>query len=722
MANSNTIQVTLQVRDDGSVVVKGFAKNTEDSLKKTEANAERFFAKIKKNWLAISASVFAAYQIINKGWNLAEQAAQYEQSRAAFASMASSMGADADKLYAELRAKSAELIDKKALIESANRAMSLGIPVEKLGALMEVARAKARDMGISTTQAFNDIATGVGRGSPLILDNLGLVMKVGAANEALAKSLNKSVDALTEQEKKTAILNATLDAGQEALERYDMAVLTSKEKMEKLEATVKDLQLWLGQALIRGAAGAVGAFQAMAAGALKLYEWLMKLGQGYAWLRSKMSFGEESARWKAVAEEFKRDAEAASGAAADLWGKAKDNFAAMVASQAEMANVMRKNNKDANDDIIKASEEAAEKRLELQKHLTDAIKQMTLSEAEYKIWALNQEVAEMRKVAGENQALQNQISTYRKLMLAEMVKDFEAAYAQIGKTEFDLARAAVEEQALAWQQAGADKIRVAEWVAAQVKEIYERENADNIRAMEEFNQKYSELGKSSFDVERMQLAEQVEAWRKAGADKEALEKYTAAKITEINALESQARMESLRSLAGSMSATFKEISEMGGQYGREAFMMYKAFKIVEIAIATKDAAMKAYSAMVGYPYVGPALAVAAAAAAVAFGAAQAAAVANAQPPSYDEGGVSTKPGMYYSGVPEAHIPLKSGAVPVEISGGRQEKEREREIRLDIANIVSPELLDSYLASPRGQSAMLNVIGARAQTVRRVLRG
>ena len=39
-----------------------------------------------------------------------------------------------------------------------------------------------------------------------------------------------------------------------------------------------------------------------------------------------------------------------------------------------------------------------------------------------------------------------------------------------------------------------------------------------------------------------------------------------------------------------------------------------------------------------------------------------------QPPTYDEGGVSTKPELYYAGVPEAHIPLKEGAVPVKFSG------------------------------------------------------
>jgi len=45
-------------------------------------------------------------------------------------------------------------------------------------------------------------------------------------------------------------------------------------------------------------------------------------------------------------------------------------------------------------------------------------------------------------------------------------------------------------------------------------------------------------------------------------------------------------------------------------------------------------------------------------------------IAAAKPPSYDTGGISTTPGMYYAGVPEAHIPLQSGGkVPVSLSGG-----------------------------------------------------
>jgi hypothetical protein len=42
------------------------------------------------------------------------------------------------------------------------------------------------------------------------------------------------------------------------------------------------------------------------------------------------------------------------------------------------------------------------------------------------------------------------------------------------------------------------------------------------------------------------------------------------------------------------------------------------------------------------------------------------------------------------------------------------------VKLDIANIVSPDLLDAYLATGRGQNAMLNLISSKSGTIRRIL--
>ena len=193
------------------------------------------------------ASIGAAYMAVNKAWDYAEQAAKYEQSRQAFNSMAEGMGADAEKVFERVRKLSGGLIDDNALIESMNKAISLGIPIEKLGDLMLIARAKARDMGITTTQAFESIAIGIGRVSPMRIDDLGLIVKVGAANDAMAASLHKTVEQLTEKEKKMAILNATLEAGKEALSRHNLEVLTDKERMDSLGASTANLGIELGK-------------------------------------------------------------------------------------------------------------------------------------------------------------------------------------------------------------------------------------------------------------------------------------------------------------------------------------------------------------------------------------------------------------------------------------------------------------------------------------------
>lgn len=333
-------EVKVRVTTDASGMAAG-VNQVNTHLRNMESTAGGVIAKIKAHWLGLSAAIYGAQAVIRKGWNLAEQAAQFEQSKNAFKSMATSMGADAEKLYATLREKSAGLIDEKSLTESANRAMSLGIPVEKLGDLMEIARAKARDMGISASQAFNDIATGVGRASPKILDNLGLMLKVGAANEKMAESLGKTVEQLTDKEKNMALLNATLEAGKEALERYDLTQLTTKEKMEKLTATIKTLQLYMGQGLIRAAAGAVGAFQAIGAGSLKASEYLYKANAAFYKFQAATSIREGSKEYyEKKAAEWAEYAKLDAAEAAKYWADAKDNFSALVASADELDKAM----------------------------------------------------------------------------------------------------------------------------------------------------------------------------------------------------------------------------------------------------------------------------------------------------------------------------------------------------------------------------------------------
>jgi len=87
--------------------------------------------------------------------------------------------------------------------------------------LMEIAKAaNAVNPALGTTSfMYDSIARGVKRASPLILDNLGIIVKIGEANEQYAAAIGKTVEELSAEDKQIALLNATLASGNRLIEQ-----------------------------------------------------------------------------------------------------------------------------------------------------------------------------------------------------------------------------------------------------------------------------------------------------------------------------------------------------------------------------------------------------------------------------------------------------------------------------------------------------------------------
>ena len=152
-------------------------------------------------------------------------------------------------LLGDLRAASRGTVSDLALMKSANLALAgasdevaraLG-PGGGLAGLMNVARAQARATGQDVDFLFQSLVSGVKRSSPMLVDNTGLVLKVGDANEKMAQSLGKSVEQLTAAEKQIAILNATLEAGQSAVETYGSGPLQAAERIAQIQTQISNL-------------------------------------------------------------------------------------------------------------------------------------------------------------------------------------------------------------------------------------------------------------------------------------------------------------------------------------------------------------------------------------------------------------------------------------------------------------------------------------------------
>lgn len=77
---------------------------------------------------------------------------------------------DLNNLKASVKGTVSEL----ELMKRAVSANNFGIPIQELGSLMEFAAKRAQDTGQSVDYLVDSIVTGIGRKSPLILDNLGI--------------------------------------------------------------------------------------------------------------------------------------------------------------------------------------------------------------------------------------------------------------------------------------------------------------------------------------------------------------------------------------------------------------------------------------------------------------------------------------------------------------------------------------------------------------------
>ena len=121
-------------------------------------------------------------------------------------------GEQAPAAMDKLRRASLGAISDMDLQLAANRASMLQVTqdADELAGLLEVAQYRGRAMGISSAQAFNDIVTGIGRLSPMLLDNLGIITEAEATYNAYAATLGKTGKELTDVEKRQALVNKVL--------------------------------------------------------------------------------------------------------------------------------------------------------------------------------------------------------------------------------------------------------------------------------------------------------------------------------------------------------------------------------------------------------------------------------------------------------------------------------------------------------------------------------
>lgn len=224
--------------------MRGSVKRANDAFQKQRAAMNKNVSTIAGKLVptygdAAGAIRFAAQQI--------ERAGQVAgQSRALEIGLAR-QGKALNEFLDEMKGVSRGTVSQAKIVESSGRALLLGIPAEEMAQLMEVARASAIATGQTTSQAFEDLAVGIGRASPMILDNLGFTIKLGEVYDKAAGKVGKTADQLSGAERKTALLNEILEQGEGRIDMYGEAHSRLQERLDKAKAVQDDFNVRLGE-------------------------------------------------------------------------------------------------------------------------------------------------------------------------------------------------------------------------------------------------------------------------------------------------------------------------------------------------------------------------------------------------------------------------------------------------------------------------------------------
>lgn len=215
--------------------------------------------------LGPTAIVGTAAALLNLSGDLGDLGAQAITTERSFASVLASVGAAPD-LFDRLDTAAAGTIEDLRLMQLANTALAgasdeLGAAfANALPKLIEGARAaNMLNPALGDTEfLFQSLVTGIKRGSPMLIDNTGITLKLGEANERYAAQLGKAADALTEEEQKLALLQATTEGVDRLVQQAGGNLESLTTNAQRLTAAWSDLRAEIGKKLAPEVSGVEG--------------------------------------------------------------------------------------------------------------------------------------------------------------------------------------------------------------------------------------------------------------------------------------------------------------------------------------------------------------------------------------------------------------------------------------------------------------------------------
>jgi hypothetical protein len=194
----------------------------------------------------------AAYKGVTFALESVKLAGQLKDLETAHKALTKAQGLNAKTMIDQMQKATRGTVSELELLKQANNALLLGLPVTEkdMANLADAGRRLGRAMGIDAAMGLESLVVGIGRGSKLWLDNLGIIVDTDRAYKDHAASIGKQASALTDAEKKLAFYNETMESVSEKMKTLGEDQETVTDKTEQFSVKVEKLKILLGEGLV----------------------------------------------------------------------------------------------------------------------------------------------------------------------------------------------------------------------------------------------------------------------------------------------------------------------------------------------------------------------------------------------------------------------------------------------------------------------------------------
>ena len=187
-------------------------------------------------YATLAANVFA----VTAAFGALNRAAQVQQVIAGLDAMGNRMGTTLDVAASKLQKLTGFAISNEQAFRATAQIASSGLGAKAIQDLGQVATDTSFALGRSLPEALDRLTRGVVKLEPELLDELGIMTKLGETNQRLANSLGKSESALSSYEKRQGFLNAVVAEGTAKFGGLSDAAGNTK-NLDRLAATFGNL-------------------------------------------------------------------------------------------------------------------------------------------------------------------------------------------------------------------------------------------------------------------------------------------------------------------------------------------------------------------------------------------------------------------------------------------------------------------------------------------------